>query len=139
MRLLNTCRCCDIPKFFFNEEYLTNVVITRFLYDKENVTSDITMAALNGTMLRTVKSEDHPMFTEMREFLGEHGLIQIQRNWINGDRVLETFQVNEFLYRPDEQFACAEAIGADWKTIRKYDPSALQVTPKDHCCIKRWC
>lgn len=139
MRLLNTCRCCNIPKFFFNEEYLTNVVITRYLYDKENVTSDTTLTALNGTMLRTIKTEDHPMFTEMREYLGEHSLIQIQRNWINGDRVLEPFQINEFLFRPTDRFVCADAMRVNWAFIRKYDPSSLQVAPKDHCCIKRWC
>lgn len=54
---------------------------------------------------------DHPHFTELRNHLESKGLIEVQRGWSNGDRVLKPFYLNEIYFEPSEQFSCASAMG----------------------------
>ena len=55
-------------------------------------------------------SKDHPCFTEIRESLGRKGYIEIERGWVNGDRVLKPFYINRYLFQEGDKFACGAAL-----------------------------
>lgn len=55
-------------------------------------------------------SEDHPEFTKLREQLGIEGYIEIQRGWWNGDRVLNSFKLNDKKFKKGDQFPSGAAI-----------------------------
>jgi len=61
---------------------------------------------------------DHPEFTKMRNRLEKQGYIQIEHDYINGDRVVKPFSLNGFKFKKHEQFPCASAMDI-WLTVEK--------------------
>lgn len=61
----------------------------------------------SGTIAKAV---DHPAFTALREHLGREGFIKIERGWLNGDRVLKAFYLNDVFFDVGKKFVCADAM-----------------------------
>lgn len=61
----------------------------------------------NGTISRSV---DHPAFASLRKYLGQNGYINIETRWINGDRVMKPFYLNEVFFNVGDKFVCAAAM-----------------------------
>lgn len=59
-------------------------------------------------------SNDHPAFTELRDRLEREGYIKTERSWLNGDRVLKPFYLNNMYFDVGEQFSCAPAMGGKY-------------------------
>lgn len=56
------------------------------------------------------KSVDHPAFTALRNHLAVKGYIKIQNGWVNGDRVMMPFSLNEKYFAAGDKFPCANAM-----------------------------
>jgi len=79
--------------------------------DPSELTPEQIMKILKGEDIMTSYStQDHPMFTELREQLAREGYISIQRGWWNGDRVTKGFKLNEWTFRKGQQFSSATAM-----------------------------
>jgi hypothetical protein len=75
------------------------------------LTQNDLMRILKGEdMITSYYTQDHPMFTELREQLEREGYISIQRGWWNGDRVLKSFKLNEWTFRKGQKFSSAPAM-----------------------------
>lgn len=110
-------------KFKIDECYLTSVNIkkewSRYAGQKE-LTEDQLVKVLKGEdRCTTLRSEDHPEFTKLREQLGEHGYLKIERGWWNGDEVIKAFTFNGARFRKGDQFPCAGAMSGHLKFIKK--------------------
>jgi len=84
-----------------------------FTIPNEHLTSvdcsfDYTVAS--GNLITQSKTVDHPGFTELRNTLGELGLIDVNTNSVNGDSVLETFTVNGYKFNPKDLFPSAHVV-----------------------------
>ena len=88
-----------MKEFMINEDFVCSVPVyskIQFVgYDKE---------------YDTFGHEDHVIFKQLRERLGELGLIEIERGWCNGDRVLEPFKLNDKLFEVGDKFLSAGAM-----------------------------
>lgn len=71
-----------------------------------------------GRSYSCMGSKDHPKFTEVRDWLEQHGYIKTERSWSNGDRVLEPFYLNDHRFDKGDVFPCAPAmsniLGSAW-------------------------
>jgi hypothetical protein len=94
---------------YIKEEYLCSI----------NLQTDI-IDGRTGNSNKVLSSIDHPSFTATREWLGKAGYIKIQRNWCNGDIVLEPFYLNDVLFERDDQFPCAGAMKGHLKYANEY-------------------
>lgn len=63
-----------------------------------------------GTSSSSIEHVDHPGFTRLRTELEQRGYIKVERGWINGDRVLRRFRLNNVWFEEDDKFPCASAI-----------------------------
>ena len=63
-----------------------------------------------GYQYGVMGTTDHPYFAETRNMLESKGYIDIQRGWINGDRVLKPFFFNNVLLVEGEKFSSAGAM-----------------------------
>lgn len=89
--------------------------------DPSELTPEELMKILKGEdILTSYSTQDHPVFTELREHLGREGYISIQRNWWNGDRVLKGFKLNEWTFRKGQQFSSASAMLNSIHCARKF-------------------
>ena len=89
--------------------------------DPKELTPTELMKILKGEDIMTSYStQDHPMFTELREQLGREGYISIQRGWWNGDRVTKGFKLNEWTFRKGQQFSSATAMKNSIVCARKF-------------------
>jgi hypothetical protein len=87
------------PRFRIEEEYLTSVA--------EEIICEQTKGGSNWCSHRTI---DHPSFTRLRKYLARNGLIHLETGWVNGDRVLEEFYLNDVLFKVGKKFPCAPAM-----------------------------
>lgn len=87
------------PRFRIKEEYLTSVA-NEFVYERTRTGSTWSS---HGTI-------DHPSFAKLRKWLAQDGLIHMETGWVNGDRVLEEFYINDVLFKVGEKFPSASAI-----------------------------
>lgn len=85
------------PIIYIKREFLTNCTV-----------------AYNWDNMGSMSHVDHPSFTNVRELLGSRGYIQIQRSWINGDRVLKPFYLNNMYFEEGDTFCCASAMGISY-------------------------
>jgi hypothetical protein len=84
-------------------------------------TNEELLLILQGKGIYTIGgSEDHPEFTKLREKLGGLGYIEIQRSWVNGDRVLTPFTLNGLKFKPGDQFGCGAAMGTHFAVRAKH-------------------
>ena len=89
--------------------------------DPSELTQEQIMRILRGEDIMTsYYTQDHPMFTELREQLGREGYIKIERGWWNGDRVLKGFKLNEWTFRKGQQFSSASAMQNSIVCARKF-------------------
>lgn len=96
-----------VPEFEIKEEYLTDVPVSWKMIDS------------HGKNYGTSSVVDHPSFSALRDVLERKGFIKTERNWRNGDRVLEQFKLNGELFQEGEQFSCAAALGNHIRVQRR--------------------
>lgn len=114
-----------LREFYIDEAYMCDITIHKEwnMYTKNGrePTPEELIKILNGEGKCSITgSEDHPEFTKLREELGRLGYIEIQRSWINGDRVTKSFKLNGYIARKGWQFSCATALGGHFSFLRKY-------------------
>lgn len=99
------------PEFVLPIEYFTSVQIP------------FGRISPSGNYSSNLRTEDHPAFSNLREYLGREGFIKIERSWWNGDRVLKPFYLNGLLFNKGDQFASASAQSYNAKRKMKvYEP-----------------
>lgn len=98
------------PCFFIKEEYLTSC-------NEAFTWINPTGGGQSGTISKFV---DHPAFASLRRHLSARGLIGVQAGWINGDRVLKPFCLNEVYFGIGEKFVSASAMRGHLNFRRKY-------------------
>ena len=120
--------------FTIDEEYITCVtVVENYSKYRDTATEDLTADDIVSILkhqpvtMTMIRSEDHPEFKELRNRLGELGYIRIERSFINGDRVLRPFSLNEWKFKPDDRFLCAGALRVAIDSARKMDRNRLQI------------
>jgi hypothetical protein len=106
------------PRFRIKEDYLTSVA-NELICEQTKTGSSWSS---HGTI-------DHPSFTRLREYLSREGRIYLEAGWVNGDRVLKEFYLNDALFKPGEKFLCASAIKSD---LARRDKHPLPPKPKAH-------
>lgn len=113
-----------LREFFIDEAYLCDITIVKegntYTDRGRTPTPEETLELLKGKgAWRMIGHEDHPEFKKLREELGRLGYIEIQRSWINGDRVTKSFKLNGYIARKGWQFSCATALGCHFRFLRK--------------------
>ena len=88
------------PCFFIKEEYITSC-------NEAFTWVSATGHGPNGTISKHV---DHPAFAALRKHLATRGLINVESSWVNGDRVIKSFHLNNVPFKPGEKFLCADAM-----------------------------
>jgi len=96
-----------MDRFLLKEEYFTDCAVT---YHK--VKED------GSNIYGTLSHVDHPSFAALREHLGQKGFIDIQHGWLNGDRVIKEFMLNETLFEVGDKFCTASAQGCGLRFAR---------------------
>jgi len=113
-----------LRQFFIDEQYITDVTVRTehdFIKDRNNPTHDDIIKILKGyDKGLSISHKDHDEFTKLRNQLEELGYIETQRSWWNGDRVLKSFRLNEFIFRKGHKFCCASAMKGSIAFARKY-------------------
>jgi hypothetical protein len=95
-----------IPMFWIKEEYLTDVPVT-FSY-LESVPEGVSIEDANKSF--GFSHVEHPSFESLRSRLKADELIQTERGYWNGDKVLKPFYLNDVLFEPGETFYCSTAL-----------------------------
>jgi hypothetical protein len=118
-------------KFVIDEQFLCSVsVVTRFSSYSNKALDELTPEELVKIMkeedvVTYSSTMDHPEFTKLRDQLEQLGYIKTQRNWWNGDTVLKPFYLNEWKFKKNTQFSCADALQTSIKCARKYGWKSL--------------
>jgi hypothetical protein len=103
-----------VKQFTIDESFICEVSIiveTDFITDRNNPTHEDLIKILKGyDKSISISSKDHDEFTKLRDQLESEGYIECQRSWYNGDRVLKSFKLNEFVLRKGHKFLCAVAM-----------------------------
>jgi hypothetical protein len=113
-----------MKQFVIDEQYITDVSVRiehDFIKDRTNPTHEDLIKILKGyDKAVSVSNKDHDEFTKLRDQLEQEGYIETQRGWWNGDRVLKSFKLNEWIFRKDHKFCCAAAMKGSIEYARKY-------------------
>lgn len=96
----------DIPEFKIDLEHCTDVPVMLSYKKHKQVNTTIEEAPWCGSY----STVDHPSFAALRKHLKACGLIYMEESWINGDRVLKPFKLNDILFNEGDQFVCASAM-----------------------------
>lgn len=111
----------ETPQWFFIDlKYLKTEVETLQYYSS------------SGKRGGSTRSVDHPSFTKLRNHLEREGLIETQRNWCNGDRVLKAFYLNNYLMLPSDKFASASAMLYTLQKYGNYNNGEIDPTVKNY-------
>lgn len=97
------------PRYRIKDEYVCSV--------PDSIVCELTPT---GTNWSSSGVTDHPSFTRLRNHLEAKGLIETQRSWSNGDRVLEEFYLNDVLFKAGDTFFCAAAMSHTLKSAEKH-------------------
>lgn len=97
-----------------------------------DVPDEIVYYSPDGKRFSSAGSVDHPSFTRLREHLASKGLIEIQRSWRNGDSVVKSFYLNNYLMLPGDKFACAAAMQYTLKRYGNYNNGEIDPTMKNY-------
>lgn len=87
------------PRFRIKEDYLTSVA--------DEINCELSETGSSWSSHETI---DHPSFTRLRKRLSQGGLIYMETGWVNGDRVLKQFYLNDVLFEVGDRFPSASAI-----------------------------
>jgi hypothetical protein len=98
------------PLYTIKEEYLTSC-------NEAFTWISPTGHGPSGTVASAV---DHPAFAALRKHLAVRGYIEMQTNWVNGDRVIKPFYLNEVYFDVGEKFVSGSAMCSHLKFKRKY-------------------
>lgn len=98
------------PCFTIKEEYLVSC-------NEAFTWINSTGGGSNGTIAHAV---DHPAFAALRKHLDRRGFIKMETGWINGDRVVKPFCLNEVYFRVGDKFPSACAMPGHLNFARKY-------------------
>lgn len=114
-----------LREFYLDEQYMCDVTIYKEwnMYVKEghDPTPEELVKVIKGEGKCSIMGhEDHPEFAKLREELRRLGYIDIERGWINGDRVNKSFRLNGLIARQGGKFCCATAMGNHFNFLRKY-------------------
>lgn len=114
----------NLSRFTIDEAYITDVVVrtehTLFV-NKDSVTDEELIHAIkHAGKCFSISNKDHDEFTKLRDQLDELGYIETQRGWWNGDRVLKSFYLNEWLFKKGHKFPCAAAMNVSISCARKH-------------------
>lgn len=71
----------------------------------------------SGTIAHSV---DHPAFAALRKHLAARGFIEVQTTWVNGDRVIKPFYLNDVYFDVGDKFLSASAMQGHLKYRKKY-------------------
>lgn len=109
-----------MKKFTIDIAYATSVYIKEVfpLKQKEGESDeDFLIRKLKSCHDRnySIRSEDHPEFTKLRDDLESLGYIKTSRNCWNGDVVLKPFMLNNVKFKTHSKFPCAAAISYNLK------------------------
>ena len=116
-----TLRQFTIDESFICDQHIRESYSSYAGKDPSELTPEQLMKILKGEdIITSCYSQDHPMFTELREQLGREGYISIQRGWWNGDRVTKGFKLNEWTFRKGQQFSSATAMRNSITCARKF-------------------
>ena len=107
-------------EFTIDEAFLTDVTVRQEYRREVNSKEDLIKAIKDPIVMSSISNKDHDEFTKLREYLGENGYIEIQRGWINGDRVLKSFKLNGWTLKKGRSFPCACALGNSIKCAKKF-------------------
>lgn len=120
----------SMKNFTIDKEHLCSVTVHEYydsVKDKDNPTAEELFEILRrGRSWASISSKDHPAFAELREELGLKGYIEIQRSWWNGDRVMKSFRLNGYLFKPGERFSCGAAMSGHFRSELKYHPKRFR-------------
>jgi hypothetical protein len=81
---------------------------------------DMILLLLQHHEITSVRHDDSPEFHALRNQLEALGYIECERNWWNGDRVLQPFALNGVPFRPDDKFCSGAAMQHHLKFEREY-------------------
>ena len=121
-----------LKQFTIDEQYIVDVTVrteTDMIKDRNNLTNDDLIKIIKGwDKMVSISNKDHDEFTKLREQLGKLGYISIERGWWNGDRILKSFKLNEWVMKKGHKFPCAAAMSVSikcarqrgWKSISSY-------------------
>jgi hypothetical protein len=98
------------PLYTIKEEYLTTC----------NEAFTWVSGSGHGPSGTIAKAVDHPAFAALREHLSRRGYIDIQRGWVNGDRVIKPFYLNEVYFDVGEKFVSSSAMSGHLNYRKKY-------------------
>ena len=108
-------------EFTLDERFMCDVPYKRVLNTKPIESNKDLLDAIKQTNVMTIQGADpHPEFERFRCQLEADGYISIERGWHNGDSVLRPFRLNGCLFKKNEKFPCAPAMGIHVKVWRKY-------------------
>lgn len=111
----------ETPEWYFiKPEYLCRIP------------DEIHYYSADGTPYSSRGDVDHPSFTRLREHLANKGLIHIERSWSNGDRVLKSFYLNNYLMLPGDRFPCAPAMVYPLTRKGNYNNGEIDPTVKNY-------
>ena len=113
-----------LPEFEIDPQFLTDVTVIErsSKFDgRTDLTQQEMIELLEGQHIWTcTKSENHPVFANLRNVLEAQGYISVEKRWWNGDRVLEPFKLNGIIFGVGDQFPCASAMSGHlkyWKQV----------------------
>ena len=81
---------------------------------------DMIKLLLQHHEITSVRSDDSPEFQTLRNQLEAQGYIECERNWWNGDRVLQPFALNGVLFDTGDKFCSGAAMQHHLKFEREY-------------------
>jgi hypothetical protein len=87
------------------------------IYIDESKLTDVAMG-FSWNKTGHISTKDHPAFTELRESLNREGYIEMVTNYINGDRALKPFYLNNMYFEEGDQFSCATAMGGKYRMAK---------------------
>ena len=111
-------RCAE---FTLDERFMCDIPYKRVYNQKPIESNKDLLDAITQTNVMTLTGYDqHPGFESFRCQLEADGYISIERMWSNGDTVLRPFRLNGCLFKKNEKFPCAAAMGIHLKVLKKY-------------------
>lgn len=113
-----------MKEFTIDPAYFKSVTVRKewnmYIKDNDPTPEEMLLVLKGKGWCSLTSSEEHPEFTELRETLNELGYIHVERNYVNGDRVLKPFKLNGLILETGDQFRSASAFGTRWELIQRH-------------------
>lgn len=102
-----------LKQFTIDENFITNVIARSdysLLNDPANPTEEDFIKILKGQGCVMLENKDHEEFAKLRNQLEELGYIKTMRTMWNGDVVLKSFKLNNWIFKKGRKFPSASAL-----------------------------